>query len=217
MTTKGKYYNRTNICEYIDVYGKKCTDKLYPKNARRFEIDGKFVWYCEKHGNSYRYNLIKFITNRRSGNLHPNSNQKKGDMTEQVTAEWKKVKILNKIEDNYNLPIDHSPDKAGLIYQTKSSWLGQRYGQYNSLEGWSVKWERDYYKNFHFLILYCLDEDGERILRVYIFPKSEVERITCATIYNNKNKHWYDKYLIDEDELIRVNEIWKRLKEDKWR
>jgi hypothetical protein len=48
-----KRYNDENRCEFVEPYGKRCDEQLHTKNVRRFDIDGKCVWYCIRHGNRY--------------------------------------------------------------------------------------------------------------------------------------------------------------------
>jgi len=115
-----KYYNKENICEFIEVDYRRCTEILSSGNARKFEIDGKIVWYCEIHGNRYRMRQLYEIGNRRTGNQDPNSNYAKGDRGEELLCRWKGYTNLNKKNNNYVSRIDCLDEKTGLYYQVSN-------------------------------------------------------------------------------------------------
>ena len=64
------------------------------------------------------------------------------------------------------------------------------------------------------IIVYCADKDGETIERIYIFPKEEVIKSKTVSIVKNPTKgiQWYEKYRLEEDIVIHVNDIFKNLK-----
>jgi len=212
-----KKYNENNTCEFKDQEGKRCTEKLHSKNAQQFDINGKFVWFCKKHGDSYREklpgsrrNLLKSLRDRRTGKQRPGSSNAKGDLFEELTARWRGVKRLSVEKDNYTLPFDHSVDPELGIIQTKGVF-------YDTIE---QTWHHgditsEHNKEFDYLIFYCASKDGKIIERIYIFPKKEVVKRTSITIRKNPSKgvQWYEQYRVKEEYVItvitNVNTIWK--------
>lgn len=211
-----KYYNRANACD-------RCGDKLFPHNARREfneECNWTGKWLCNKcwYNTDYKKrsdstnNLMKLVSDRRTGNQNPNSPNAKGDLFEILTEIRKDVRNLNKDNDNYHEPIDHSSDSYGKIPQTR----GRLYDSYKQV--WSfASFERDWHKEFHYVILYCVSEDGQVIERMYEIPKENLNpngiTITKHQLRKNSNTlYWYEKFRItDEKDIKRTNEIWKKL------
>ncbi len=202
-------YNGLNICDECKV------EKLKPGNARReYDENENWTgrWLCERCGNIHRSRLpnsrnseIKRIANRRTGNLDPNSTQAKGDLFEELTCIWKRVKNLNIENDNFESPIDHSIDPIkGSIYQTK----GRLFDGYR----WNQNIESEHYKEFDILIFYCANANGTIIERIYEIPREEILKWKSISIFNDLQKRWYDKYRIN-NEITMVNDIWKKLKE----
>lgn len=63
-------------------------------------------------------------------------------------------------------------------------------------------------------------KDGKDIDRIYEFPTEELMNRSCVNVIENPMNHcgtipiipWYEKYrIIDEEELIKVNKIWKEI------
>ena len=238
--SKVVYYNKTNICpicrEESERDGNELTDKsiLYPGNTRRYiNKEGKATdeYICNRHHytnyqkydpNSQR-NIMKLSRDHRTGNLtyYP---QIFADNCQTLTCILFEVKDLNKENDNYNTPIDHSHiskrvsidiggkliDLSGKIPQTK----GRVYNPIN--EYWAATFKNEYNtKKFDILILYCMNKDGKAVERMYIFPKEEVTIRSGITIYKNHSKlyiPWYEKYMVkDEDILKNINDLWQKI------
>ncbi len=140
MGTKLGSYNKTNICpickEECEKSRIKLDDKniLWSKNARRnTNNNGNKIdeWTCDKHGKSSHEkfnpnshsNMIKSLRDRRIGNLKDHRLMF-ADNCEELTCKWRSeistvlVKNLNKENDNFMSPIDHSPDSELGILQT---------------------------------------------------------------------------------------------------
>lgn len=217
-----KYYNRSNTCDICGI----SFDKIgWNHPVREYNNEGNWTgkWLCNKCHSKFSSNskssLIKSITNRRTDNLNPNSTQTIGDNFEELTCIWKKVKILNKENNCYNGPLDHSADSEGIIYQTKGRFysnIEKRWG----FGGLDAEWD----KTFDYEICYCASKDGKIIERIYEFPKEEIECRKSIGIYkkpSNRNgrcpiKGWYEKYIIsDKETLKKVNDIWKKILEKK--
>ncbi len=179
----------------------KSTGKWLCNNCRNKDIQK----YDPNSGN----NIIKSLAGHRTGNLNPNSSTAIGNVFEELTCRWKGVKNLNKENDNYKNPIDHSPDEAGKIYQTK----GKLYDPINKYWHINIINEHNAIINgfeFTHLIIYCANKDGNIIERLYIFPIEEAIKRTGIKIYKNPSKgFWYEKYRIkDKDILKKINEFY---------
>ena len=187
-------------------------DKLTSKSAlREYDKKGDWTrnWLCTNcYTRDYDHN--RRLSNRRIGNIDPNSNYAKGDRFEELTCRWKGVKNLNIENDNYKMSVDHTPDIHGIIYQTRGKLYNSRYGYW-----FFGNFEMDWYKEFDIMICYCASEDGKIIMRIYEIPISEIiERKGMAIVKNiiYKSCGWYEKYRITDEETIKkVNEIWKSL------
>ncbi len=210
-----KIYNKLNICDECK------TKKLSSSDANR-EYDytkGIYTgrWLCDRCWGRYRQkndpnsrnNIIKIIGDRRSGNLNPNSTQAKGDLFEELTCKWRGVDNLNKENDNYSngTPIDHSSDTEGKIIQTR----GKLYDYINRC--WLFGGlEREWKKEFDYIICYCTSKDGKYIERIYIFLKKEVIKRAIDSNGRLYKYGWYEKYRVkDLDVLRKVNEIFYKL------
>lgn len=225
--TKVKSYNMTNICskcrEEKEKNDDELTDKniLYPKNSLFCEIDknGKKIdeWICYRHykrysPNSYD-NIRKSLTDRRTGSLKDRT-KILGDNCEELTCKWRGLNNLNKENDNYLSPIDHSRDSELGIIQTKGRLLVKLDEKWN-FGSFYIELE----KEFNNMICYCISSDEKIIERIYIFPKKEIERVTGITIYKNPvNAHGtpiisrYEQYRVkDEKVLEEVNKIWNKI------
>ncbi len=232
--TKLKYYNPTNICprcrdEYekdgIELTDKSilCPGKAYIEKDKDGKETGK--WICGDCYRKDRYirketnaNLISSMRPCRTGNQDLNSNQVKGDNFEKLAGRWKGVKILSKENDNYTGPLDHSVDSEGKIPQTK----GRFYDSYNQYWDQNFKNEHNAIRKgfkFDYLIFYCASEDGEDIERIYEFPLKEISKRHAITVYKNilsLRGSWVERYRItDEEELKKVNKIWKDIIKEK--
>lgn len=212
-----KRYNEDNKCEFIDTDGKRCTENLDIGNARQFDIDGKLVWYCKKHGNIYYErndpnslaNMRKSLRNCRTRNQNPNHESTKGDRCIDLACELYGYIDLNKRYDNYTTEIDCQDPITGLLYQIR----GKRYNPIN--RRWdSGNLENEWYKYYEDMVYFCLSKDGKIIDRIYKFPSWEIMKRKSISIYNNENEHWYDEYRIeDPDKLRKVNETWQKILE----
>lgn len=153
--------------------------------------------------NHYRED-IGLITARRSGYQNENHNNAKGDKGQNLLNTFKGWKDLNEVNDNYNFPID-SIDQKGLLHQVRTKW----YDPLNKI--WLFgNLEKELLKTFEDIYCFCISNDGNMVERMYIFPSNVLT--SSITIYNNKNKHWYDKYIVtDEETLKKINEIWKKI------
>jgi hypothetical protein len=204
-----------NTCPIIRKDGTICGNKLISGNRRK-EKDkdgnktGRLI--CKTcydrnywHISSYRENR-KLLAGCRTGNLIY-WNHIIGDLFEDLTSIWKKVKVLSKINGR-NGPLDHSVDSNGITYQTK----GKIYDDIT--KQWFLgQLIREWNKIFDYEICYCASKDGKDIERIYEFPKRIIKDIrTGISIYNNDNDHWYDQYRItDKETIMLVNKIWKEI------
>lgn len=229
-TLKKELYKPKPTRPKTDFTGIKCYicggDNLTTKTAFS-EGDEKGYrtgrWLCKKCYNKVQNdkpdscnNLLKSVSDRRTGNQNPDSPNAKGDLGEKLTCIWKGVDNLNDINDDYHSPIDHSPDPiTRIIYQTKISWYKSTY------KYWKNCLERELHKEFDQLIFYCISKDGKIVERIYIFPKNEIIKRTGISIYKNPTDcsgdpiiPWYEKYrIIDEKIINEINEIWKKILE----
>lgn len=234
--TKLVSYSKMNICprciEEKEREGKELTDKsiLYPHNACRDKYREKtYKWICLRHYNidherynpKSRNNIIKSIADHRTGNLDPDSAHAKADLFQELTCKWRStvstipVTDLNKENDNYEWPIDHSRDsELGIIDS-----MGRFYNSVYRLWPFAniVRYRK---KGIDHIICYCASENGETIERIYIIPKKEFENRTSIGIFksptdshgNHIGIPWHEKYRIkDEDALRKVNKIWKEI------
>lgn len=203
-------YNSTNICEHIEN-SNRCENKLYPGNARQFNINGKSVWVCERHSSKYRnsHDAIKSIADSRIDNLDSDSPKGKGDPYQLLACKLKGWIDLNKENDNYGFPIDCYDPKTGLFHQIKGRRYSPKYGT------WSFgRLEIDRHKKFEDTTCYCTSKEGKIIERKYRFPKKETKNITGITITKNPSRgtQWYEEYRIkDEEELKMDNEMWQKI------
>jgi len=234
---KYKRYNRTNTCD-------RCREEniitvLIPgKACREYNKKGNWTgkWIChdcynkdyQKNNSNSQNNIRKSLTDRRTGNLDPNSSQAKGDFFEDLTSLWLGVKRLSVEYDKYSmLPLDHSTipdntfvnisgilcDLSGKIPQTKGRLFDMIYGY------WNQNVTSEHGKLYDYLIFYCVSNDGKHIERVYIIPKEDVTKRTCIGIvkipkgrWGNVIIPWYKKYRITDEEAIKkVNDIWKEI------
>ncbi len=215
-------YNDTNSCEI-------CGNKLEPYYTYK-EYDKKRIftgrWICkrchERFDPNSNNNLMKSLRNRRTGNLN-NISQIFGNHCEELTKLWLNVKIIGIENDNFNLPLDHTPipkfhpimignesiDLSGKIVQT----TGKKYDHIN--EYWSIRnLHREWNKEFDYEICYCTDKNGNNIERIYIIPCEVIYAKTGITIIKNSLKRiqWYEEFrLTDENEIIIINDIWNRI------
>ena len=159
--------------------------------------------------------MIKLLSNRRTGNQDPNSSQAEGYRTEKLVKELYGWKNLNEKYNNYITPIDFI-DKDGRSHQTQGRQY--RYGSYHF-----TYFERDWYKNYVDVILICKSSDGKIIERIYRIPfeKEIKKKRKSIGIYKNPTIDrygslyipWYEEYRVtDEDELKKVNEVWKKIR-----
>lgn len=209
-------YNRTNTCE-------RCGKDLIHGARREKDNNRNWTgrWIClDCHNRDYYYNvrkkdpnsqnnIIRSISDIRTGNLNTNSNTAKGRLLEEVTVRSRGVKNLN--IENLHAKIDHSPDKEYGIIQTKSSTLHEYIYESSILKFWKFDAVGEQYKEFDYLFAYCLDKYMKMIERVYIIPKEELMKRSTIKIYKNHSKGWYEKYRVDETVY---NDIYQKIIED---
>lgn len=163
-----------------------------------------------KNDPSSWHKIRKSISDRRTGNLNPNSNYAFGDDGEELTCIWRGVKNLNKELDCYNTPIDHSMDHELGIVQTKIKRFDPKYLCWHFS---NIDHEHD--KEFDNLILWCTNEKKDIVERLYIILKEEIIGTSVITIVKNsfKGVQWYEKYRIEnEEELKKINYIWQKIR-----
>lgn len=214
-----KSYNRTNICprcrEDNEISDRSilCPGEVYHDTDENGEKTGE--WVCKIHGSRryHRYysdsdtNIKKSLRNRRIKNINPSSCQAKGDNFEELTSQWKGVKILSVENDCYNGPLDHSADSEGRIPQTKGKFYSPIYQKW----GFGC-FEKECGKKFDYEICYCASKDGKDIEKIYEFPKEEIILRQSIKIYNNDHIHWYDRYEIRDEKILKyVNMLWKKI------
>lgn len=202
-----KYYSKTNICSACREENNIADDIiLYSGNAfRDIDKNGNKIekWVCRRHKNKHyqkyaansQHNIIKSMANRRIGNLTYDRHIF-GDHCEELTSRVFGIKNLNKEDDNYHSPIDHSPipkgisvmtkerliDLSGKIPQTKGARITIRRIGILEYEDWHVSFTNEHKKKFDHLIIYCASEDGNIIERIYIFPYSDIIKKEQITI-----------------------------------
>lgn len=222
---KIKYYNRTNTCnrcgkDLFHCSGSPC--KEYK------ELDWTGRWLCHNcklkdnndSPNSHR-NIIKQMRPCRMGNSDMNSAQAFWNNCEELTciqaakAAWRGVKSLNKENDNYRSPIDHSRDPELDIIQTQGR-IFTNISLYS--DGWCFGgFEDEWFKEFGNMICYCVNNDGKTIERIYIFPKKVIVKFKGISIICNTKYRcgWYEQYRVKNENIVRkVNEIWKKILEE---
>jgi hypothetical protein len=220
-------YNETNTCPNIKDDGNICGKLLIPHYTMRERDkngDETGRWLCKNCFSKYdpngQWNLLRSVENRRTGNIDQDSTCGKGDKFQELTSGWRStistvpVEDLNKKLDNYNTPIDHSPDSELGIIQTRGRLYDHMKGR------WSFSnLQREWNKNFDHEIFYCANKDGTLIERMYIFPSEEIEiRKSIDIIKNPTDAHrnsitpWYEDFRVKNEETIKkVNEIWKKI------
>jgi hypothetical protein len=225
-----KYYNRTNTCYRCGINFEKIKE-LGDHHRREYNKEGNWTgkWVCNRCYGKYdpnsTNNILKSVANCRTGNLDPNSTAAKGDNFQELTCRWRStvstipVEDLNKKLDNHKTPIDHTIDSELGIIQTK----GRSYDSYNRY--WITSGlNRDWKKEFDYLIFYCTSEDGNIIDRIYIIPSWEIIEIKGFAIVKNPTIGWnsipfipwYEKYRVKDEETIKkVNEIWQKILDEK--
>jgi hypothetical protein len=202
-------------CGSTGLYSTGNAYKKYEGNSFKHDR-GIFTeeWLCGKCYWKKRY--IKYdkpLTVRRTGSLSY-SKMILGDLFEELTSKWRNVEILSKINDNYALPYDHSPDKELGIIQTKGKVLA--YLKFPS-EGWHFK-NNDRLKKYDFEICYCISRDLNTVEQTHIIPSYELYNKAGFTITKNPKRGipWHEKFRIkDQETLTKVNEIWKQILKEK--
>lgn len=208
-----RYYNDGNRCEFVETDDKRCDEQLGPKNARRFEINGKHVWFCKRHGNKYyqrhnsnsQNNMRKTLANCRTNNEDPNHPSTKGGKDIDLVCELYNYVNLNKKYDNYRTPIDCQDPITGLLYQIQ----GRCYSSEDRYWGFSPL-EAEWYKEYEDMICFCKSKDGKTVERMYRFPSWQIIGKQAITIYDNKYEHWYDEYRVCEEDVKKANDILER-------
>lgn len=114
---KDSYYyeNKCVLC------GGELKSGIFGHPVRKYDEKGNWTGelFCHKCGKK-DWNKIYRLSDRRINQLNQNSNQAFGDLGEELTVRWRKVKNLNVENDNYTrTPIDHSPDTELGTIQNK--------------------------------------------------------------------------------------------------
>lgn len=232
-----KSYNSTNVCpicrvEYENGIVSELTDRsiLYPVNARHnIDKNGHKMdeWICGIHGDRYhaRYdpnsNLnTKCLTHRLTGDL--GVAQQLGEDCQETTCIWLGCEDLNKKKDNCNVPIDCSPIPKGVMIMVGGKLLdlsnkipqikGRKLSGKEHKAWWFGKLEREWFKEFDYMILYCVNEERDTIERIYFIPKSEITN-TGLAIYENAIYGWYKNYRVTDEETVKkVDKIYKDIR-----
>lgn len=170
---------------------KSCWNKDYYKHA-------------VKNDPNSQSNIIKLLSKRRTGNLTDPRNVI-GDRFQLLACQWKGLKDLNKENNNYTNSIDCYDPITKLKYEVKGRTFGYDGRCVFSHLG------RELNKKFDFLICFCADETGNYIERIYIFSREELIDRNSFSIIRNHIKQWYEEYRINEEELKKVNKIWKEI------
>lgn len=211
---KNIYYNDTNTCSRIKDNGEICGKPLVCGNARREcnkvgVITGR--WVCT---NCWH----RTLSDSRTGNLDSNCSIAKGNKFQKLSNESKSLIDLNIENDDRHSPIDSIDPVTGLYYQTKGALYDRRSRSWHA----NFKSERRALSKgfkFHRLIYYCASEDGKIIDRMYEFTEEEIKNRSSIEVSKNPTDSrknpiipWYEKYrVIDEEELNKVREIWKKI------
>lgn len=239
----GSWYNAINKAGLLEKrdWGNIPSGNICYKcgtEAKRRETDKEGNWtgkyLCkkdyERHNSNSNNSIIKSMRNRRLGNLKDPYNIL-GDNCEELTSRWLGVKRLSIELDSFSrIPLDHTPipngtiieigtklvDLSGKILQTRGS-------NYRTSGYWKSggTLELDWFKEFDYMVLYCISKDGTYVESIYTIPKEEIfnletgESRTAITITNIGNpKTWYEKYRVTNEETLRkVSEIWKQILE----
>lgn len=221
-------YNETNTCPRIKEDGNVCEEQLIKTSKghpyRELDKNGNLTgrWIChkcyqkdyQKNDPNSKHNIRKALSDNRSGNLCPKTTTSKGNKFQKLACEWKRLIDLNKEDDNYNSPIDCIDEMTGVKYQIK----GKLYDPINRY--WQITVRNDHNKQFSSTIIFCADQNGKIIERIYDIPKEEVVKRSGITIVKNPSNRngrcpgggWYEHYRIkDKEELKKVNDIWKEI------
>lgn len=219
-------YSDTNLCTMIKDNGKLCGMPLIPGNAyQEHDESGNETgrWICIRchitEYNKYHYrrrDSLRNVGGRITGNQDPNSSVAKGDLFQKLANKSKNLVCLNEINDNHHWHIDSMCPMTKLNYQIK----GRLYDSKN--RNWTANFKNEHNaikKGFKFykLIFYCASQDGKTIERIYEFPEEYVKNTKGIGIIKNPTDSSgkniisiYAKYRItDEEELKRINDIWR--------
>lgn len=223
---KNGIYSDTNICVMIKEDGNVCGMPLVPGNAyQEHDKSGNETgrWICRlchtmEYSKHYyrRYDSIRNTGARITRNQDPDSSVAKGDMFQKLANVSKNLVCLNETNDNHHWHMDSVCPITKFNYQIKGRW----YDPIN--RNWTANLKNEHNaikRGFRFfkLIFYCASKDGKKIERLYEFPEEEVVNRKGITIMKNPTDSlgrsiisWYVKYRItDEEELKRINDIWK--------
>lgn len=221
-------YNDTNSC---DICRKDFSLLGWTHPYREYDDKGNWTgrWTCNTCFQKVEHKK-RMLSDRRTGNLNPNSNQALGDNLEELTDKLFETKRLSVFYDKYSrLPLDHFdiPNSISVMIQDKlvdlSGKVPQTTGRTYNPNGGQYSFghlERDYGKDFDIYILYCISRDNKIIERIYIIPKGEFKNRTGVSIIKkpmnsrgtNSIVPWYEQYRItDKETMKKVNTIWKEV------
>lgn len=210
-------YNSTNVCpicrkEYESGKIPELTDKslLYPKNVRYYGNDAYCTSHKERIDPNSRNNKLKSVSDRRTGNLRPDSTQEKGDKGEDLLCEWKGYINLNKKYDNFEMRRDCYNPKTGEYHHAKIAYYDSKKRCWDAnlkkeiksiIEGYQVK----------STFIFCVSKDRKFIERLYEIPEEDMI-MTHVSIYMNSIGSKYDQYRINvKEEMDKINKLWNKI------
>lgn len=223
-----KRYNDTHTC---DRCGKSFEEieKLGRTPLQENDKDGNWTgkWDCyacrsKYDPNSYG-NLIKSMSNCRTGSQNPNHSCTKGEQDVELACRLYGYIDLNKKYDNHGTEIDCLDEKTGLYHQIRGRSLGiisrsvttkgEKY-----YEGWHfTRLEREWYKEYENMIFFCKNKDRKIVEEIYKIPHWEMIGRKSIGIYKDmpRRVRWYEQYRVkDPGEIKRANELWQKILEE---
>lgn len=184
--------------ENINVTYLRC--KCNKKECTRHLCHKCWDEYYRKNNPNSHPNLVKSITNIRTGNLNRNSEKGKSIIDQAVVAKILNIEDLNIKKDNFAYYIDLNDDKLGKIDVKGSIPRCCRAG-YSERDKWTfdtrMKIDCDTY--------ICIGYDFKRrnIEAVYIIPNEGwISSLTKLTITRNASKiSKYDEFQIEDIDI----------------
>lgn len=144
------------------------------------------------------HNLMKKVTDFRTGNLGSKTKTGKGFIGEQIVAKVRKLKNCCIETDIFNFKFDLSKDPEYGMIQVKL-----RVSCYGD---WYIKFGIEH--NFDTLFVLCMDKNMKNVERVYTIPEEELYGMKSLTIMGSENSKW-EMFRIDEKPY---NEAYQNMK-----